>query len=557
MLLELIARGFERRSSVVNPLHPRDPALSEMFGFGSQTKSGITVNEKTALTHSPVWRAVNIRSSLMGDLPLGVYKRRADGGRTLIREHHCYALLHDLCNSELFLTPFSRQQLAENHSLMWGNECAWIERRRDGKPVNLWPHPPGLVELGTSKSGGLFYTFNSPHEAAKTYGAGDVLHHKGMSPDGVWGWSRIRMARESIGQALAAQQFGGAWFGQGSRPGVIITTAPGFRPEDAKLMKESITSQVNGPDGWHRPLVVPMADKVVPVTVPPEDAQFLGTQEFGVSEAARWFDVPLVYMMLPNSEPRANAEQDSLNFVMTTIAPECKNHEQELNIKLLSPAERAAGIFIEHNLDALLRGDFKSRMDGYVAGVNNGLFTRDEVRRRENLDPIGEADGGEIITIPVNSMNIKAVINQTEPAGAAKPGGDPKPPAAPPAKREAPAVDWLATFAPLFDGAAAYLLVKEQKGIDALVAKHGARAAIAPFYAGHGDAVRYVLAPIMRAMAGPESGPAVAGIAERYCDMAQRVEWPKWKAGGSFEFLRDECRKAVAFFKGDENNGNT
>lgn len=540
-MLNFIARAFEQRSSVVNPIHPRDPALAEMFGYGQASKSGVVVNEKTAMAHSAVWRAVNLNGMLMGDLPLGVYRRLPDGGKQPLTDHPVYRLLHDVCNPELFQTAFTRQQLSENHELTWGNECAFIERRRNGTPVALWPHPPNMVSLDVTKGGKLFYVFAGHHEADKTYDPGDVLHHKGMSPDGLWGWSRIRQARESIGQSLAAQQFGGSYFGHGARPGVIVTTLPGFRPEDAKLMKESIEKQSVGPDNWHRPLVVPFADKIVPVTVPPEDAQFLGTQEFGVAECARWFDTPLVFMMLPNSEPRANAEQDTLNFVTTTLAPKCKCKEQELNVKLLSANERDDGIFIEHNLDALLRGDFKSRMEGYNLALNNGTLSRNEVRRKENLDPIPEVDGGDVRTVPVNSMNLKAVVNQTEPPGQ-EPKGESgeKEPEAPPVARS---VDWMAVYEPMIVDAARRLLLKEEKAVEAAVKKHGTlkREHLAPFYGGHADAVRYVISPIVTSLGADKE---ITEIAQKYCRMAQRTEWPQWKTT-SGEFIRQECRLLI------------
>lgn len=550
MLLDLIARSFEQRASwTLSGGHPRDPVIADWIGANQASKTGIVVNEKTALTHSAVWRAVNLRSMLMGDIPLGVFRKRSDGGKDNLSDHPVYPLVHDLCNADLFLTPFVRQQTSQNQKLTWGNSFAWIERKKNGSPVNLWPHPPNMVEMDSTKDGRLFYLFAGTRESGKTYDPSEVLHDKGMSPDGLWGWSRIRQARESIGQALAAQQFGGAYFGQGARMGTIITTAPGFRKEDIKPMLESIAAQTTGPDNWHRPFVIPFADKIQPITVPPDDAQFLGTQEWGVAEAARWFDVPLVFMMLQNSEPRANAEQDTLNFVTTTIAPECRSIEQELNIKLLSAKERAAGVFIEHNVDALLRGDFKSRMEGYNLALNNGTYSRNEVRRRENLDPIAEEDGGNLRTVPVQTLNLKALVNQTEP-----PNTTPKDEIVdtehePHVERS---VDWLAVYEPMIVGAAERLLDKEEKAVQAAIRKHGTLRAehLAEFYDGHLDAVRYIVGPIVRSIVGWDADESINDVANSYCRMARRSQWPQWKASGAQDELRSASVELLKDFRG-------
>jgi hypothetical protein len=256
-------------------------------------------------------------------------------------------------------------------------------------------------------------------------------------------------------------------------------------------------------------------------------------------------------MMLPNSEPKANAEQDSLNFVKFTIGPECRNFEQEMNLKLLLPNERGR-FFFEHNVDALLRGDFKSRMEGYHLGLMDGLFDRDDCLRKENMDPIGEENGGTVRTVPVNSMNLKALINQTTPPAAVTP---PAKIGEPPARE----TDWLAIFAPLFDDATERLLLKERKAIEAILGKkwkpETATAAQREFYAGHDESVRFILCPILRSLAGSDDEAASFAdwIAVRYCREAMREPFGPWAAGKAKLFMAGECRRAIANFKGIQN----
>jgi hypothetical protein len=273
--------------------------------------------------------------------------------------------------------------------------------------------------------------------------------------------------------------------------------------------------------------------------------------EWGVTDAARAFGVPLVFMMLPNAEPKANAEQDTLNFSTTEISPQCRNYEQELNQKLLLSTERDR-LFIEHDVKALLRGDFKSRMEGYHFGLMDGLFDRDTCLQLENMDPLGEDKGGMVRTVPVNSMNLEALIGQTAPPAAVTPSakiGEP------PAR----VVDWIAVYEPLFADATARLLAKEKKAVEAMMGKARGHsdldADIRAFYSGHDDAVRFVLGPIVRSVASEASEAAAftEWTAERYCRAAHREPWPAWSGGKAAAFMTSVCRAAVENFKGVEN----
>lgn len=562
MLLNALASAFDRRSWTISGGHPRDPAIADMLGLGATTKAGIVVTEKTAVTFSAVFRATNLRGMAMGYLPLEPFLRKADNSREKLTGHPLYRILHDTVNEDLQISAFSFRQWCESKVCLWGNAYAWIERKRNGQPVALWPQHPNAVTPDLTRDGALRYIFHGVREPDRTYLPFQVIHQKGVGDDPLVGWSRIRQARESLGQAMAAQQYGSAWFGQGARMGAIATTLPGFRQEDKDKLLAAIAKQTMGPENWHRPFLLPGVDKIVPVTVPAEDAQFLGTQEHGVADVGRWFDVPLVFLMLPNSEPRANVEQDSLNFIVWTIGPWCRNYEQEYNQKLLLPSERDS-MFIEHNLDALLRGDFKTRMEGYAIGRAWGLTTINDYKRRENENPIGPE--GDVAIVPATHMNAKVLVGQTKPPGIDRIDGKAKErPDDEPLDEDKPdderAVDWLAMYGPLFADGGGRLLNKERKAIEAIMGKaksHSDMAGdIAAFYHGHRDAVRYVFGPIIRSMAtiAAQADSWIEQFAERYCVAARAEQWPAWQSGKGAEMIAAECRGAIRFFK-VSNNG--
>lgn len=549
MFLDRLVSGFrECRSFVIPGRHPGDPALAELFDSYGPTRAGVKVNHTSALGLSAVWRAVNVRSMAMGSLPLFFYRRLANGGRERFSDHPA-AWLHDVANSELAMTASTFQQLAQRTKLLWGNHVSWIERRkRDGAPMNLWPQPPDLVYLDETKSGALVYVFVGDRGPDKTYKPMEVLHFKGPSPDGLWGWSRIKILRESIGGTMAAQRFAAAYFGQGARMGSIITTLPGVKPEDALKMREYVTKQATGEDNWCRPVVVPGADKVTLTSVPAEDAQFLATQEFGVTEAARLFDVPLGYMGLPNAEPRANAEQGALDFVVMTLGPECGDNEQEIGLKFLDAEERKI-VYPEYNLDALLRGDFRTRMEGHSIATGSGLRSVNDVARVENWNPISEEEGGDVRRVPVNTVNLKALVNQTEMPNLTPTPGEPE---KKPVEKKS-AVDWVAVYEPMFLDATARLVAKERKHFDAQIAKRGEDALTkesrAKFYAEHRESIRFAFSPSMQSLGGDES--AIVGLVESYVFAAERATYPEWIGEGSLRWAKEKTLACVAVFKGD------
>ena len=143
-----------------------------------------------------------------------------------------------------------------------------------------------------------------------------------------------------------------------------------------------------------------------PMSVPPNDAQFLETRKFQIDEIARIFRVPPHMVGDLEKSSFSNIEQQSLEFVKYTLNPWVIRLEQAMHKALLLPSEKQ-NYFIKFNVDGLLRGDYQSRMNGYAVGRQNGWLSANDIREMENLNPISEEEGGNLYLINGNMTKLK------------------------------------------------------------------------------------------------------------------------------------------------------
>ncbi|MCP3669089.1 MAG: phage portal protein, partial [Gammaproteobacteria bacterium] len=287
------------------------------------------------------------------------------------------------------------------HLTASGNAYAFIKRgQKNKRPQEIIPLMPNAVEP-ERKNGELVYTVTLDDGSTQQVEAWRMIHVPGMGFDGVKGYSPIKMASENIGLALAAQEFGGRFFGQGANVNSVIEMPGNLKsPEEIARFKKSFSESYQGLSNAHGTPLLEDGAKLVRVGVPPEEAQFLETRKFQVEDIARIYGVPL--HMLSSTEKSTSwgtgLEQQNLGFLVHTLRPWLVAWEQELNRKLLLPSEREK-YNIEFKLDALLRGDTKSRYEGYSIGRQWGWLSVNDIRELENMDRI---DGGDAYLVPLN-----------------------------------------------------------------------------------------------------------------------------------------------------------
>lgn len=373
---------------------------SYRFFLGGST-SGKLVTERTAMQMTAVYSCVRILAEAVAGLPIHVYEYTGNGGKEKAINNPLYFLLHDEPNPEM--TSFVFRETLMTHLLLWGNAYAQIIRNARGEVIALYPLMPNRMTVDRDEQGQLYYTYAMSGDDAPTMKGGsvllhpsEVLHIPGLGFDGLVGYSPIAMAKNAIGMAIACEEYGAKFFANGATPGGILEH-PGTI-KDPQRVRESWTSAFGGSSNSNKVAVLEEGMKYTPISISPEQAQFLETRKFQINEIARIFRVPPHMVGDLEKSSFSNIEQQSLEFVKYTLDPWVSRWEQAMVRSLLSPSDKKK-YFIKFNVDGLLRGDYQSRMGGYATARQNGWMSANDIRELENLDRIPVEQGGDLYLI--------------------------------------------------------------------------------------------------------------------------------------------------------------
>ena len=311
------------------------------------------------------------------------------------------------------MTSFVLRETLMAHLLLWGNAYAQILRDGRGKVLGLYPLLPDKMEVSRdSRTGEIYYIYTRTTEENPNFKdkgqirlrKEDVLHIPGLGFDGLVGYSPIAMAKNAIGIALATEEYGAAFFKNGARPGGVLEH-PGVLKDPSKL-RESWHAVYGGTMNTGRIAVLEEGVKYQQIAIPPEEAQFLETRKFQIDEIARLYRVPPHMIGDLEKSSFNNIEQQSLEFVKYTLNPWVVRWEQSLQKALLTDKEQKE-YFIRFKVDGLLRGDYKSRMEGYAIGRQNGWLSANDIRSLEDLNPIEGEEGGDLYLINGSMTKLK------------------------------------------------------------------------------------------------------------------------------------------------------
>ncbi len=386
---------------------PRDSTAgsSYRFFFGGTT-SGKTVTERSAMQMTAVYSCVRILAEAIAGLPLHLYRYGENGSKEKAIDHPLYALLHDEPNPEM--TSFVFRETLMTHLLLWGNAYAQIIRNGKGEVVALYPLMPNRMTVDRDEQGQLYYEYQTSQDDAHTMKGSvvrlsprDVLHVPGLGFDGLVGYSPIAMAKNAIGLAIATEEYGSKFFANGATPGGVLEHPNVVK--DPERVRTSWNAAFGGSANANKVAVLEEGMKYTPISISPEQAQFLETRKFQIDEIARIFRVPPHMIGDLEKSSFSNIEQQSLEFVKYTLDPWVCRWEQSMQRALLKPDEKSA-YFLKFNVDGLLRGDYQSRMNGYAVGRQNGWMSANDIRELENLDRISAEDGGDLYLVNGNMV---------------------------------------------------------------------------------------------------------------------------------------------------------
>jgi HK97 family phage portal protein len=380
----LLSSLFERRD------HPSriGDHLAAAIGAGWDTHTGADVSPETSLQVAAVYACVRVIAESVAALPLITYQR-LERGKARAGTHALYSLLHDAPNSEMTAMEFRETLTA--HMALRGNAYAEIEYSNGGEVVGLWPLRPDKMKV-ERRNRRIVYDYTLPDQTRPvTLPAWRVLHLRGLAYDGLVGYGPIYLMKQAVALALGAEEFGARLFGNGTKPGVVLKHPGRLSAEAQDRLRKSTEDRHQGLSRAHRLMILEEGMDVASIGVVPEEAQFLETRKYQSVEIARAFRVPPHMIADLDRATFSNIEHQDLAFVKHSLRPWLVRWEQRISQSLLTAQERRS-YFAEHLVDGLLRGDIQSRYTAYNTGIQAGFLTRNEVRERENLNPLDGLD---------------------------------------------------------------------------------------------------------------------------------------------------------------------
>ncbi|NUR28498.1 MAG: phage portal protein [Catenulispora sp.] len=395
--MTFLGRLFEQRSTIENPAVPLSShAILESLGINHHNHTGVIVTEKTALRFGAVWRAVNLISALGGALPLHAY-RSGTFERRSVR-------ILDNPHPDLTDVEFWRLQYA--HRCLWGNSYSLKLRNQVGQIRELHPLVPSRVKVcndgstDANPSGKVFIVDGNLDDPLTP---ADIFHIPGFGYDGVCGVSPIRLAATAIGLGLAAEEYGARLWSAGSMLGGVLQTEQRLDQATADRLKASWRSKVAGLSKAHEVAILDAGAKFQPITMPNNDAQFIESRDFQVSEVSRWFGVPpfLLNQTEKSTSWGTGLEQQATGFVKFDLHPLWLKPTEARITKELT----GEGIYAKYKLEGLLRGDTAARAEFYNTMRNVGAFSANDIRELEDLPPV---EGGDTYLEPLNMAPLGA-----------------------------------------------------------------------------------------------------------------------------------------------------
>lgn len=384
--------------------------------------AGVKVDPRTAQKMAAVFRAINVTTTAVKQLPFKLYEA---GTRKVAADHPVSRLLSVQANPEMPARKF--RQLLTGHALGWGNGYAEIERDRLGRPIALWPISPDRVEPKRDQgTGALYYEVRQvTQNAIVKLAPADMFHLAGPSFDGIRGMSRIELARETISLGLAAENFSAAFYGNGAWLGGIIQAregAKGLKEEGVKNLLATFNRKHRGSYRGRQVEYLDAGLEFVELAIPQKDAEFIATRTMVIDDVSRWFDVPPHKLFQLMRSIYNNIEAQEIAFVTDAVVPWAVVWEEEVAFKLLADDDT---VYPRMSVNGLMRGDSQMRAAFYQTMFNIGVYSPNEIREFEDEDPY---KGGEFHYMQLNLQAVEPAgrIAPAAPAGgAADPSADP------------------------------------------------------------------------------------------------------------------------------------
>lgn len=368
--------------------------LSEMIGLTYDTYSGRRVSPQLAMQLTAVFSCVRVLAESVGMLPCSLYEQLETGNRRAVRERLNRLLS---VNPNNYMTPQEFWELLIACLCLRGNFYAYKVKAL-GEVVELLPLDPSSVTPKLNSKWEPEYQVIFPDGRHDMLTQDDIWHVRIFTLDGLTGLSPIAYAKQAVGLGLATEEHGSRLFGNGAVTSGVLQTDQYLKDDAYERLKTDFENRHQGLANAHKPMILEMGLKWEQISMTSEDAQFLETRKFQLEEICRIFRVPLHMIQNTDRATFNNIENLGIGFINYSLVPYLTRIEQRINAGLVKPSKQGV-FYAKFNAGALLRGDMKSRFDAYATGINWGIYSPNECRELEELNP---REGGDIWLTPMN-----------------------------------------------------------------------------------------------------------------------------------------------------------
>ncbi|ASB03444.1 TPA: phage portal protein [Proteus mirabilis] len=384
--------------------------LSELIGLSYDTYSGRKVSTQLAMQLTSVFSCVRVLAESVGMLPCSLYEQLESGNKRATKER-----LHKLLavKPNNYMTPQELWELLIACLCLRGNFYAYKVYAL-GEVVELLPLDPSCVTPKLNNQWEPEYQVTFPNGKSETLTQQEIWHVRIFTLDGLVGLSPIAYARQAIGLGLATEEHGARLFGNGAVTSGVLQTEQELSDLAFDRLKRDFEENHQGLTNAHKPLILEMGLKWQQISLSAEDAQFLETRKFQLEEICRIFRVPLHMVQNTDRATFNNIENLGIGFINYSLVPYLIRIEQRINAGLVK-ASKQGTFYAKFNTGALLRGDMKSRFEAYSTGINWGIYSPNECRELEELNP---REGGDIYLTPMNMTTKPETQKQEEKAHA-------------------------------------------------------------------------------------------------------------------------------------------
>lgn len=360
------------------------------------------VTPTSALQIAAVFSCVRVLAESFGQLPLELMER--DGrNRTPATSHPLYWILHLTPNPEM--TSAELRMTMMSHLATWGNAYAQIVYDLAGRRRELWPLRPDRVRPMRMPDGRLIYEYSGSDGQLVVLDRSEILHVRGVSFDGVLGYSPVGLARRAFELKQQMEEFATAFWANDARPGVVLKHPKVLGPTAQENLRRSWEERHQGPGRANRPAILEEGMDISVIGMPQSDAQFLESQKFSRTEIAAIFRVPPHMIGDLERATFSNIEEQAQEFVDYTLLPWVELWKQAIARDLLDANERKR-YYAHFRTQALLRGKHIDRAQFYSSLQQIGAMSPNDIRELEDMNPI---DGGDVYMVPLNLAPVQDV----------------------------------------------------------------------------------------------------------------------------------------------------